>query len=100
MVAPNCHTRTFRAPGRVNLIGEYTDFNEGFVVPMAIDKYTYLTAEPRADSTVIAWSEDLERNVTIEDDTIPAGPPDWAASLRGVIALLRSVDWRVAARAC
>jgi galactokinase len=89
MSSSNCHTRTFRAPGRVNLIGEYTDFNDGFVVPMAIDKYTYLTAEPRSDGTVNAWSDDLEKNVTIEDATIPPGPPDWASSLRGVIALLR-----------
>ena len=70
MSSSNCHTRTFRAPGRVNLIGEYTDFNDGFVVPMAIDKYTYLTAEPRSDGTVNAWSDDLEKNVTIEDATI------------------------------
>jgi galactokinase len=83
------HTRTFRAPGRVNLIGEYTDFNDGFVVPMAIDRYTYVTAEPLEGPTVIAWSDDLAQGATIEGANTPTGAPDWAASLRGVIALLR-----------
>jgi len=73
----------------VNLIGEYTDFNDGFVVPMAIDRYTYVSAEPLESSTVIAWSDDLEKSVTIEDETPLPGPRDWAAPLRGVIALLR-----------
>ena len=47
--------RIYRAPGRVNLIGEHTDYNEGFVMPAAINFSTWVTVTPR-DDRVIAVS--------------------------------------------
>lgn len=49
-----------RAPGRVNIIGEHTDYNEGFVLPMAIDRNTTLAARPRHDRRLRVYSETLD----------------------------------------
>jgi galactokinase len=48
--------RLFRAPGRVNLIGEHTDYNDGYVLPMAIERETVVAAAPRADRKVRVYS--------------------------------------------
>jgi galactokinase len=48
--------RLFSAPGRVNLIGEHTDYNDGFVLPMAIERRTMVAAAPRSDGRIVAHS--------------------------------------------
>ena len=52
--------RFFRAPGRVNLIGEHTDYNDGFVMPFAIDRQTVVAASPRQDTKVNVYAFDLD----------------------------------------
>ena len=49
-------TVTYCAPGRVNLIGEHTDYNDGFVMPVAIDRFTTVTIAPRRDRTLVVRS--------------------------------------------
>jgi len=51
------------APGRVNVIGEHTDYNEGFVLPMAIDRYTVVAAGPRSDGQLRVVSAAGDRRV-------------------------------------
>lgn len=60
--------RLFRAPGRVNLIGEHTDYNEGFVLPMAINRETVVAASPRDDRCVRAFSLNLNESVEFDLD--------------------------------
>lgn len=58
--------RLFRAPGRVNLIGEHTDYNEGFVMPFAIDRETIVAARVREDRLLRATALDLDETVEID----------------------------------
>ena len=64
--------RIFSAPGRVNLIGEHTDYNDGFVLPMAIERRTYVAAAPRPDRKLGVRS--LAMNASVELDLDHPGP--------------------------
>ena len=73
-----------RAPGRVNLIGEHTDYNDGFVFPMAIDRAAWIALRPRGDRRVVATSLDFEE--TREFDLATLGKKDtdgWIEYLKG-----------------
>jgi len=79
--------KTAKAPGRVNLIGEHTDYNEGFVLPLAIDRFTTAIAEPRDDRVVTVDATDLgERDEFALDAIERTGT--WRDYVRGVVQLL------------
>ncbi|MGA8538053.1 MAG: galactokinase family protein, partial [Terriglobales bacterium] len=82
--------RIFRAPGRVNLIGEHTDYNDGFVMPMAIAFYTWIAAAPREDRIVVVYSEHFDEKISLSLDAL-SGPPrkHWSDFVRGVAATLQ-----------
>jgi galactokinase len=79
----------FRAPGRVNLIGEHTDYNEGFVMPAAIDFYTWSGIAPRSDSKVNIRSQSFEGLIAFDlaDDLRPRH--DWSDYVVGVLDQIR-----------
>jgi len=62
----NCEPRFFRAPGRVNLIGEHTDYNGGFVLPMAIERGTTVAAAAREDRKIFVRSVNLDETGEID----------------------------------
>src|SRR6266487_4072918 len=81
----------FRAPGRVNLIGEHTDYNDGFVMPAAIGFYTWVAVSSRKDRTLHVRSEEFDETVDLSLDSL-GGPPrkHWSDFVRGVAAVLQS----------
>lgn len=72
-----------RAPGRVNLIGEHTDYNDGFVLPMAIDREVNIALRPRSDSKVRIYSLDLEVESAFELHSLTRGS-DWIEYPKGI----------------
>ena len=82
----------FRAPGRVNLIGDHTDYNEGFVLPLAIDLECVVHATVRTDGLVRAGSADLRGEVEVAADgsTEPAEvEPPWGRYVAGIVRTLK-----------
>ena len=78
------------APGRVNLIGEYTDFNEGFVFPMTVDRGVYLAIRTRHDKRVRVASMRYEELVEYElDEFVTPKPGSWQSYVLGVVEELR-----------
>ena len=79
------------APGRVNLIGEHTDYNDGYVFPVAIDKYINIAARKRPDRRVRLYALDVDDSWEFSLDTlstIPPQAPTWSHYLIGVASLL------------
>jgi galactokinase len=79
----------FSAPGRVNLIGEHTDYNEGFVLPFAIQNRTYAACAPRKDRIVRIYTRTLDESAEFSlDETAQARKKEWSSYVRGIAAVL------------
>jgi galactokinase len=88
-------TIVVRAPGRVNLIGEHTDYNDGFVLPAAIDRSALVAADLRADRRVQIHALDLDAQTTFRLDKVSseadiARQNDWSDYPRGVAWALQA----------
>lgn len=85
-----------RAPGRVNLIGGHTDYNDGFVLPMAIERETRIAAAPRGDDRVRLVAVDLDReDVFSLAGLAPTDEEPWSNYVRGVAAGLQQAGYRL-----
>jgi galactokinase len=85
--------RLYRAPGRVNLIGEHTDYNDGFVMPIALDRSTWVAAAPGNDRAIVVRSREYAQTVTMTIGDQPESREGntsghWSDYVRGVASVL------------
>jgi galactokinase len=84
------HPRTFRAPGRVNLIGEHTDYNDGFVMPAAVGFSAYVAIAARPDRKLVIRSEEFPGDFEFDLDHLPAQRTGaWCDYVLGVASVLQ-----------
>jgi galactokinase len=88
-------TGVWTSPGRINLIGEHTDYNDGYVLPFAIPQAAYVAASPRTDGRWRFRSVDLNDTVEIGEDGLVPGTPGWHSYLAGVVWALREAGHQV-----
>ncbi|HEY3376106.1 MAG TPA: galactokinase family protein, partial [Armatimonadota bacterium] len=88
--------RLFRAPGRVNIIGEHTDYNDGFVLPAAIDREVLMAARPRGGRQVTLHSIDFDgiSSFSLDEIGYDAEHP-WSNYLRGVCFVLEDAGYHL-----
>jgi len=76
----------FRSPGRVNIIGEHTDYNNGFVLPAAINKAVYVAVEKRQDDQIVLYSIDFKDKFEGHLSEVRRSDKHWANYILGVVA--------------
>ncbi|HEY2472616.1 MAG TPA: galactokinase [Terracidiphilus sp.] len=92
----NAEPEIFAAPGRVNLIGEHTDYAEGFVMPAAIDFATLAAISPRSDGKIVVYSENFKEEREFDSEQLPArASKHWSDYPLGVIEILAGEGNRV-----
>lgn len=82
-----------RAPGRVNLIGEHTDYNDGFVLPMAIDRAVWIALRPRDDDTIKVHSLDFDQSAAFSLGLLRHESAGWVEYLKGVAWALQEAGY-------
>jgi galactokinase len=89
--------RVFRAPGRVNLIGEHTDYNDGFVMPAALGFSTFVAIGPRTDRKLVIHSEEFPGHFEFDLDHLPETRTGaWCDYVLGVALVLRQQGHKLA----
>jgi len=78
-----------RSPGRINIIGEHTDYNEGFVLPAAIDKAIYVAISKRSDNGIHLFAVDYNESHIVSTETVARSEKHWPDYILGVVDQLQ-----------
>lgn len=84
-------------PGRVNLIGEHTDYNDGFVLPFALEKRAVVAAGRRDDDLLVMYSLELDERIDVALSALQPGTGGWSGYLAGVVWALETSGYTVGA---
>jgi len=84
-----------RAPGRVNLIGEHTDYNDGFVFPMAIDRAVWIALRPTSSNSVSVYSLDFKETFSFDLSLYKRSSAKWGEYIKGVAWALKQYGYNL-----
>jgi galactokinase len=84
-----------RAPGRVNLIGEHTDYNEGFVLPAAIDKEIVFAIAPNADNKCRLYAMNMDESYETDINVLSKSQLGWPNYILGVLEQLQLTGYKL-----
>ncbi|MFW6140811.1 MAG: galactokinase [Acidobacteriota bacterium] len=84
-----------RSPGRINLIGEHTDYNEGYVLPTAVDKSIIFAVSPNSDHQYRIYSVDMDEYIEIKSSGLQKSQTQWANYLLGVVDQINKAGFEV-----
>ena len=87
--------QVFRSPGRVNIIGEHTDYNNGFVLPAAIDKAVYVGISKRSDDQIFLYSEEFNEEHNTDLVTVMPTDKQWPNYILGVVDQLKKRGYEI-----
>ena len=85
----------FRSPGRINILGEHTDYNEGFVLPAAIDKNIYVAISKRPDNQINLFAGDFSESFSTSTEDIKPAALQWPNYILGVVDQLQKKGFTV-----
>ena len=84
-----------RSPGRINIIGEHTDYNEGFVLPAAIDKAIYVAIAKRDDDEIHLYAGDYNESHVVNTDAVAISEKHWPNYILGVVDQLQKKGFNI-----
>jgi len=87
--------KVFRSPGRINIIGEHTDYNDGFVLPAAIDKNIYVAISKRQDTQVHLFACDFNEHFTTDLNQVKPVNTQWPNYILGVVDQLQKNEHNI-----
>lgn len=76
--------KVYRSPGRINIIGEHTDYNQGFVLPAAIEQAAYVAISPREDNELHLYATSMQEMVVLQLEGLAPRPGAWSNYIAGV----------------